>query len=554
MTGRLLERVGLLAACLTLGACTAQPDVNLTTTMFSGDYGEARLYLTDRVDRQPKPTRGGSDSLKNIDRTYLLNRMRLAIATLADGYPHANDRAVEETYEVLRTAGINEDKTVAAVVLNEDLKTWKGEPFEQAMAFCYIGMHYAMQGDWGNMRAAAQNSLFYLRDFGGRDAEELAREAAQGGDAVLNRYRAVESNFTLGYLLNAIASQQLGERAEADESYEKVVSIDPGLKELVEQFRGGSYNTIFVVDYGQGPQKIATGPDNAVAEFRPIHSSDRSALVVDVGGGASNVAYPVVSDLNALAGDLMWNNLEDVRLAKSFIGDAMIIGGALSASSGSETAQYVGLGLLLAGAMTKANARADTLYCEVMPQRTYIVPATINGPDDRVSLMVAGRPQSQLVMTGLNLPPPGQRVQLRYVRLVSNAPAPPAWAVSGKILYGNEYAPDAAERNFPYILGGDDVRLPTAQTLLSYQKDGHLLTMSLGELQELYRAEEIVIADDPARQPGLHVLEGGDSLVAPLPGTAGYARLFGRRHPPYQPRSELVRNVAARLNSAVAGR
>ncbi len=88
------------------------------------------------------------------ERDYLLDRLELAIVLLADGYPHVAEPIFARIYDILRTQGINQDKTVASVVLNEDVKFWKGEPFEQALAMHYIGLNHATTGGWDNLRAA----------------------------------------------------------------------------------------------------------------------------------------------------------------------------------------------------------------------------------------------------------------------------------------------------------------------------------------------------------------------------------------------------------------
>ncbi len=47
----------------------------------------------------------------------------------------------------------------------------------------------------------------------------------------------------------------------------------------------------------------------------------------------------------------------------------------------------------------------------------------------------------------------------------------------------------------------------------------------------------------------LHVLEGGKSMVPPLPGSAGYQRLFGEAHPPYRPVSDALKRAIENLNT-----
>ncbi len=98
----------------------------------------------------------------------------------------------------------------------------------------------------------------------------------------------------------------------------------------------------------------------------------------------------------------------------------------------------------------------------------------------------------------------------------------------------------------PYILGGTCVRRPTPEVLAYYQSQGQLASMTLNELENLYRAEGVSLdgsgeagaaarGDAPAV---MHILEGGKSIQVPLAGTAGYLRLLCREHPAYRPRSK----------------
>lgn len=534
-----------------------------------GDYGRARTSIANTL------------STKRSDRRFLLDRMRLAVLTLADGYPESAALIFEDVYDILRTQGINRDKTVASVVLNEDIKLWKGEPFEQALALAYYSMTQAELGSWDNARAAAENSLFYLRDFGrdssGRriDTAEIARRSAryeqalargQDPDAALERgdyldhgYVVRESNFTLGYLLHGIASQQLGLDEEASDYFLRVTELDPDLEPLTEAFRTGDYNTVLVVSFGLGPEKIGYGPDSALAKFRPRFRSTDSAIYVRV-EDYEHRRYPQVHDVNYMAADHMWNNLEDIRIAKSQLGTGLLFGGIIAtdvgARRGNDAALYGGLGALAAGAFMKAGAHVDIRYADLFPQRFYVVPLNITEPNTRVTLQVDGEPGSKLVLTGLN-PPEGQDAQLRYVRLLSprrGRTLPPAWATSGEIFYGNPVTGAVDESPLPWILGGRDVRLPTESTLDDYQRAGYLRGLTANQLRNLYAAEGILWSTEAqAGYARRHVLEGGRSLVAPLGGTTGFVRLFGQPRPPYKPQSQAVANLAEQVDDRAAG-
>ena len=533
----------LLAAALGGCAAAAQPPFTVVHAAAAGRHGDVRVELQRHLPADPR------------DRLYLLQRINLAAATLADGYPDAGERTFERIFDTLRTQGINADKTVASVVINEDLKFWKGEPFEQAMAFLYVGLHHAVRGDWSNLRAATDNSLFNLRDFGpddsGRphDTESLVLESARDDpqDPHLGTYEVRESNFTLGYLLSAIANQQMGRSAEADEQYARARGYAPRLAGLIDALRSGAWNTLFVLDWGEGPRKVATGPDRAIAAFEPVMPSGNEPLVVTAGGRSTS--YPVVTDLNRLAVDHMWNSLEEMRVAKSHLGTLLMLGGALTTAHGverrDERVALAGVGLLLAGALAKGGAHADTRYCEMLPQRVYVAPARVSSAADRVTLEVQGIAASRLVLTGIE-PPADGSVQLRYLRPPWRGGQPVDWAASGRIHYAADHTTQVDA--LPYILGGRCVRKPTEAVLASYQRAGNLTDLTLNDLWDLYRAEGIRWDDDDAGgQPGLHVLEGGQSLAAPLPGTVGFARLFGQLHGPYLARSMRVVELTEKL-------
>jgi tetratricopeptide (TPR) repeat protein len=556
----------VLVGLLLMAVGCQEPMRTPTGALRVGDYGGPRVDIYRAM--QPKRS----------DRAYLLDRMRVGVLTLADGYPVSAQTIFEEVYDVLRTQGINKDKTVASVVLNEDVKIWKGEPFEQALALSYYAMVQAELGSWDNARAAANGSLFRLRDFGeDEDGEridtyeiakraveyERAIEAGDSADEALkkanyldNGYALRDSDFTLGYLLAGIANQQLGRIREADDHYLRVMELDERQGRLIEALRDGRYNTVLVVSYGLGPRKQGYGPDNSLARFVPRFPSDGGELRVRV-GHVMGRTYTPVQDVNVMAGDHMWNNLADVRAAKSTIGSVMLLGGLFATQygasrGGSDDTLYAGLGALVVGAILKAGAHVDTRYCDVMPQRFYVVPLYLSDPDELIQLEIAGRPSSKLVLAGLG-PPGGAsggavgKTQLRYIHLVSsnnpNSPAP-GWATSGEVFYKNPYTQKPAGETLPYILGGNDVRPPTQRVLDGYRRAGLLSGMTLADLRELYRAEGIELTTQDQRGfAGKHLLEGGRSLVSPLPGTTGFARLFGQTHRRYHPRSDAVARI-----------
>lgn len=520
---------------LTLGTAGCETghsnNANLETMMLLGQYGHARTTLNQQIEDNRR------------DRDYLLSRMRRAVATLADGYVQSAEPMFNEIFDELRRQGVNEDQTVTSVVFNEDLKFWKGEPYEQALAFSYTAVTYASLGQWGNARAAADNALFYLRDFGETEdgepmtPEDLIATAEQNEDedVFVTGYEAQPSDFALGYLLHGLASQQLDRMDEARAMYRLANRHNPALRSVTDALLAGRYNLVLIVGYGRAPQKRGIGPDSAIAGYLPRTPSDDALLQVRV-DDRSMSTWPVAMDLNAMADQLKWNNLEDIRRAKSLVGDVLVYGGigaaVYGASERNATVTLAGLGAALTGMVAKAGAHVDARHNELFPQRIYVAAAQVDDPSVPVRVMIQGKPQTAMVLHGPtkpigqpNRPTPSQHaeVQVRYVRLVTLGERAPPWATAERLYYDPMSVDPDQEL---YLLGGR-----------------RLMPLSNFE-QDLYRAEGVhLLADAVAEVPGLHLLEGGDSLLPPAPGTAGYSRLFATPAGAHRPQSPMLENL-----------
>lgn len=575
------------AAMVFAGGCQAyRGDADVLAETRAGQFGAARLVAANRATRDPS------------DRSFMLDRMKIMLLAQADGVPNSAEAIADRLYDFLRTQGVNRDNTVASFFVGEQgARVWKGEPFEQAMAYHAISVFDATRGDWGNVRACAGNSLFALRDFaktfdasGHRPAsqavnptvqydeqtrerlallEHAAREEkASGGDA-LSRYTPTRSDFEVGYAMHAIASRQLGERADMEESVAALATMRPEMAALAQVIATGRYNTVLVVDYGLAPRKMGAGPDNTIAVFRPVTPSDGAALLVGVNGRSAGT-FPVTTDVNRLAQDLKWNNLEDMRRAKSTLGDVLLVGGAaVAVGAEDDEAKLAGAAVALAGLLMKATAAADTRHCEVLPQRVYIAPVWLEPGLNTVRLEIPGR--AAMVIPDVPAPP-DSRVFARYVRLSENMGG---WASREQVMYSNDVsgsarampptgpatvaydaagnavrtpAPSLPARaaDLPYILGGACVRLPTDAVLAAYQRAGFLRGLSLNDLIDLYKEEGIWL-ENYSQTPGprRHILEGGNSLYTPEPGSAGFVRLFAQPHERYRARSPRVQELAA---------
>lgn len=514
-----LSCVGLAGLAATCGGsgCSSKHTVDPVAAYYRYDFPTAREVL------RPKAAARGDD--------VILENLRLGLAALADGEPRESEQALGKSFELLSTAGLNADRTTAAVLLNDGVRIWKGEPFEQALAFYWSSALYATLGQWDNTRAAAANALFRLTDFG-RDMsqEKLARKAASDDDYLETGYTAVDTDFALGFLMQAIGADRSG-GGGSKEQFDAAVRIDPGLQGMVETLRSRNYDTLLLVDFGRGPQKIGTGPDNAIAEFRS-RERRRGPLNVAFDGIQIAAAGPTC-DVDRMAQDHRWNNLEDVRRAKSTIGTLLTYGGAIATGVGayndSGAAVGAGLGAIALGLLLKAAAAADTRYLEFTPSCIYLVPLRLDRTGElRVEVGAAGAP---LILPRFT---PGTTAAPRavYLRLHGGDTFAPDWLSAIALQHGNDHT-EVAAGDFPWILGGSDVGTPTRMRLEAYQRGGQLLDWNERDLVRAYALEGISLGAGMENRAGVdpapswrHILEGGTGLFTPMADSLGYKRIM----------------------------
>jgi len=553
--------MGAALVLATLAGCSSyKPDTQIVGLVQADEFGRAR----ERVASGAKPAPS--------DRNFILDRMKLLTLSVADGVPEASEAYADRLYDMLRSQGLNDDKTIGTFFAGESAtRVYKGEPYEQALAYSYVSIFDATQGEWGNARTAADDSLFLLRDFsqalqksGEADSEStsakdqvaqreaLIKEAQKNNpnanktDSIGVDYRAVASDFEFGYVMKAIAARALGENEELREATATLKQVAPALSSLADTVATGNYNTVIVTTYGLPPQKTGSGMDNAIAIYPATTPSGSESLLITADGKTSN--WPVVTDVNRMAADVRWNNLEDMRLAKSYIGTGLLVGGAtVAAVSNDRGAQLAGLGVALAGLAMKATASVDTRHNETFPQRFYV--SLMNLPEASVplSIQIDNKPETRVTLPAVAGPSRG-KVALHYVRLPMRQVS---WAAAQGVLYANDATGDLAAPTLPYILGGRCVRVPTQELMSTYYKAGLPSDVTLAQLLDVYREEGIMIVGvSDIGEPRRHVLEGGNWLYTPERASVGFVRLFCGEHSAYIPRSAAAQELIARIGGS----
>lgn len=511
-----------------LVGCASRPYEQIDRTVWAGQLGRARAAVLD------EPAKKNDDALREAT---------LAVLTLSDGYPAQAEVPMQRVYEVLRTRGLNADKEAAAKVLNESVKLWKGEPYEQAILYLYVGMQQAAVGAWGNTRAGANSALELLDEF------DKARGVERPNPPTEHGYVVSQSDLALAHLLAGVANQQLGRDDEASDHLSRVRQQRPALAGLCDRIAGKDYDTVLVVEMGLGPVREPSGSDQSEATLRYRWPSDEREIVVRDGRRELG-RFGRVLDVNNFADAYRWDNLAGWRRFKSGAGSVMAGAGAGLLLSDDDQTQLVGVGLILAGLLSKANARADVRSLGVLPQRYYIVPLKVSETTGTIEVSVGGGLGESTLVPGLRVSGNG-KARLVVVRVPGDARASGSDAWAGPRYAGDQTPEQVPGGDLPYILGGRCVMSPGPEALSKYQAAGWFDGWTSNDLAELYREEGIVLPGEvgPGIPPGLHLLEGGRSLISPEPGTLGFERLYYKEHAAYRPRSERVARLAEELKS-----
>jgi tetratricopeptide (TPR) repeat protein len=352
---------------------------------------------------------------EKTDEDYVLNNVRLGSVALADYDLERAEAAFYKAYEVMNSVKVNDPgRKTAAVLFSEKAKVWKGEPFERAMANFYLGLVYSMREDHANARAAYENALFKLRDYGnGKNEQE--------------EYTEQESNFIIAYVMLGRSWQRLGEERKAEDIFAQAAKLRPDLSRLTDPSVHQRSNVLLVVDFAHGPQKVLQG-DNSVVAFAP-HPRNADAIPrprVRVDAEMINLRglTSPPDDLLEMAQDRRWQDIDTIRLTKSVIGTGMMGVGAYQGAKrkpdyGSAAA------LLAAGALLKATATGDVRHWETLPRTTFLIPLKLTPGRHDVNVSFGESSSFSQTWKGIEAPQEGDRIY--YFRVTRGNAGPHLW-------------------------------------------------------------------------------------------------------------------------------
>jgi len=226
----------------------------------------------------------------------------------------------------------------------EERKTFIGEPYERAMAYFYRGVIYWMDGEPDNARACFRSAEFEDSD---------AENKKYAGDWVLFDY------------LDGLATTMLG--GDGSDAFKRAQANSKGITLPAYNRKA---NVLFIVELGPGPLKYGSGQYGEELRF-----TARPSPVISAALHVNSLNIPVAptDDLNFQAttrgGRMMDHILGNKAVFKATtdtVGDVALIGGLTTATASNDRAtQNVGLGIALAGLVSKMVSTSTTPQADV---------------------------------------------------------------------------------------------------------------------------------------------------------------------------------------------
>jgi hypothetical protein len=320
---KVIRWLPLLAVLLALLGCASTPPKE--TVKLTGDIS---------VDAPNAIAHGPA-------RDKVLWEYRLAAAAMREGKFDVAKQNLDEALTTLQ--GIYgpdpNAKKARGYFHAEAKKTFIGEPYERSMAYVYRGILYWMDGQPDNARACFRSAELEDSD---------TENHAYAGDWVLPDY------------LDGLASTKLG--GDGSDAFNRAEKSAKGVK--LPPYNPKA-NALLFFEFGPGPAKYSTGEYGEELRFHVVPSPVISAeFKVDAHVYPVAPADDVGFQANTRGGRVMDHILGNKAVFKKstdVIGNVALIGGLSTAAlSDNRTAQQVGLGVALAGLISKGISAATT--------------------------------------------------------------------------------------------------------------------------------------------------------------------------------------------------
>ncbi|HLJ63568.1 MAG TPA: hypothetical protein VKT70_05650, partial [Stellaceae bacterium] len=189
-------------------------------------------------------------------RNEALNYMRAGLASFELGDNGNAARSFDIVLDTIEAIYADNPKAAEARSLwtKENIKDFKGEPYERAMAYYYRGLLYMREGDYENARASFKGGLV---------------------QSTFSYEERFDPDFAMLDYLYGWASRCAGDESVAGDSFAAAQKRRPALTTPPRQ------NTVLILaELGNPPQKIAAGREHELLAFRPGPPSPEVGIAV----------------------------------------------------------------------------------------------------------------------------------------------------------------------------------------------------------------------------------------------------------------------------------
>lgn len=295
-------------------------------------------------------------------RNAVLNHGRIGFLAFELGRPRLAQAQLENAAQAIET--VYADNPAAELARSnfarEDVKDFKGEPFERAMVFYYLGLSYLALGDFENARASFK--------------------AGEYQDS-LSRAEKYQADFALLNFLAGWAAHCAGRPAAAADSFAAAARYRPG---LTAPAPGANRLTLF--EAGGGPIKWAAGAHRQLLKVRAGLAPRLPAPAAPLVKAAD--LYHQASTRGGRAVDAVLAGKAVFKEGMLAVGGAMVDLGLAVAHTvkdkDDDTAALIGLGFIVSGvaaAIAGAAARpaADVRALDVLPHSIFLATDRTDG-------------------------------------------------------------------------------------------------------------------------------------------------------------------------------
>lgn len=291
------------------------------------------------------------------EQNRVLNQLEIGTRQLwtgnLDGAASAFTDAIEKI-ELVYSADPNATKA-RSLWHEEGSKSFKGEPYERAMAYYYRGLIYLKRGDYENARAAFRQGQ--LQDAFAEDEQNQA-------------------DFALLLFLEAWASHLNKDTDLRDEALKRLKTLRPQFAGI-----GDKDDTLVLVETGTAPRKLGDGSDHSYFVFRRGKGFKENRAQITI-GEATHPLFPmedVFYQATTRGGreiDKILKGKAQFRQAGSGVSNFLAGSSTLMSGMGvSGTLAGAGAGLAAISAIVafKAKPKADTRTWSSLPDTIHVL-------------------------------------------------------------------------------------------------------------------------------------------------------------------------------------